>query len=232
MKKRISEQIFDQMREKIERGELQGGTRLPSVEQLALQFDASRSAVREAMSALRALRYVDIRQGEGTFVATFDTENFAYQLFEHAALSDRQIREMYDVRKMLEVGGAKLAAVHRTDEDLKKLRQVLQAMKRAIEEETIGEEEDLAFHLTIAEASKNSVLIHFMTSMQEKLTDVLSTTRPVLLETYAVEEALYQEHVFIYEAIEAKRPDIAADAMFYHLTNVERTLQRKEKDES
>lgn len=223
--KKIYEEIADLIKSQIEEGHWPPGHRLDSVEQLAKNYNVSRSAVREAMSALRALGYVDIRQGEGTFVAQFDSLNFSAQVANSLLMNEKQIRDMYEVRKVLEVGAAKLAAAHRTEEDLKELEDALQKMYEADIQGQTGEEADMAFHLAVAKATKNEVLIHFMQSVSEIMRDVLRDTRNVLLYKEDKAASLYKEHRRIYDAIRERRPDLAHDEMFFHLTNVEKSLQ-------
>ena len=224
--KKIYEEVADSLIEMIKTGELNPGDRLDSVEQLAEMFDVSRSAVREALSGLRAMGLVEMRQGEGTFVTRFNASNFTLPVTAGMLLEKEDIKELYEMRKILEVGAAKSAALYHQVEDLMPLRDAIEDMNKAKQSNEIGENADMRFHLAIANATHNQILIYVMGSVSEVMRSALRETRKLLIYSEQKTVSLINEHQLIYDAIEARKPDQAQKYMLEHLQNVEKSLEK------
>lgn len=221
--KKISEVIRDELEMMIRNGELQPGEKLQSVEKLAKEFNVSRSAVREALSALRAIGYITIKQGEGTYVNKFDVSQMMAPVSPERIMSKKEIEELLQIRKIMEVGAASLAATHRTDEDLAEMRAALTDMAQS--EGDLGEKADVRFHLALAKSTNNGMLHDMMQQLSDTLGKTMYETRRIALySTKQTLERLQDEHERIYEAIEARDAEGANDAMLQHLMNVEQTL--------
>ncbi|WP_054706310.1 FadR/GntR family transcriptional regulator [Bacillus sp. JCM 19041] len=227
--KKISEVIRDQLEELIRNGDIQPGEKLDSVEKLSASFEVSRSAVREALSALRAVGLVTIRQGEGTFVNKYDFSSMVDPVGIHRILSNKEKQELFQVRKIIEVGAASLAAVNRTDYHLRSMKSALDQMAIAEAGKDLGEKADVRFHLALAEATENQVLIEMMQKLSDTLALTMYESRKISL--YAEKQTLtrlHQEHEQIYKAIEMQDPSAANGAMMDHLVNVEQALMEYE----
>lgn len=224
--KKIYEEVADALITMIKNGELKPGDKLDSVEQLAKSFDVSRSAVREALSGLRAMGLVVMRQGEGTFVTQFDASNFSLPVNAGLLMKIEDIKELYEVRKILEVGAARSAAIHHKEEDLIPLQEAIGEMEHAKNNGEIGEDADMRFHLAVANATHNEILIHLMRSVSEVMISVLRETREVLIYSEKKTESLINEHQMIYDAIKAREPEKAYRFMLDHLCNVEKSLEK------
>lgn len=166
-RKKIYEQVADSLLESLKEGHLKPGDKLDSVEALAKSFDVGRSAIREALSALRALGILEMHQGEGTYVKTFDPARFTVPTSVAFLMKPEDMRELLEVRQILEVGAAGVAALSRTDEDLQAMEAALLEMERAKGNGEIGEQADLAFHLALVKAARNQMLVHLMQSVSE-----------------------------------------------------------------
>lgn len=224
--KKIYEEVADSLIQMIKDGELNPGDRLESVEQLAQTFDVSRSVVREALSGMRAMGLVSMRQGEGTFVTEFDPSNFTLPVTVGMLMKKEDIKELYEVRKILEVGAARSAALYHQDNDLLSLQQAIGEMENAERRGDIGEEADMRFHMAVADATHNQILIHLMRSVSEVMLTVLRETREILIHTEKKTVSLINEHQLIYDAIKARQPDQAEQYMLDHLRNVEKSLEK------
>ncbi|AVM25438.1 FadR/GntR family transcriptional regulator [Bacillus pumilus] len=223
--KKIYEEIADAIIESIRTGELLPGEKLDSVQALSESFQVSRSAVREALSALKAIGLIEMKQGEGTYVKQFDPEQLAFSLSPAFLMKQHDVTQLLEVRAIIETGAVKKAALLRTDDDLHQLRNALEQMKLAEAHEEIGEEADLTFHLALAKASKNDVLKVLMNQVSTLLVETMRETRKVVLfSTKASIRQLYEEHEQIYKAVIARQPEEAEKAMLTHLKNVERLL--------
>jgi len=224
--KKIYEEVEDSLMNMIKTGELQPGDRLDSVEQLAEIFAVSRSAVREALSGMRAMGLVVMRQGEGTFVTKFDAANFSLPITASLLMKKEDIKELYEVRKILEVGTVASAATYHEIEDLVAILDAIEEMRNAEANGEIGEGADLRFHMAIANASHNKILMNLMRSVSEIMTNVLRETRAVLIYSEKKTVSLIEEHERIYEAIQARQPEQAQRHMLDHLCNVEKSLEK------
>uniref|UniRef100_A0A1S2M6V8 GntR family transcriptional regulator n=1 Tax=Anaerobacillus isosaccharinicus TaxID=1532552 RepID=A0A1S2M6V8_9BACI len=218
--KKIYEIVAEQLTELILSGEVKPGDRLSSVQQLAEDFNVGRSAIREALSALKAMGYIEIRQGEGTFVkkVDFDVVN---QMIPHILQKD-DIRQLFEIRKFNETGAASLAAENRTSEDLLELESILVEMKKTEGDGDLGEKADMKFHMAIVKASKNDMLYRLMTTVSETMQESMREARQLFL--YSNEDKikqLYDEHYAIFVAIKNKDSKLAYDKMLEHIVGIE-----------
>ncbi|MFI6689238.1 FadR/GntR family transcriptional regulator [Streptomyces sp. NPDC050485] len=167
----LVEQAIDRLRAQIAQGEWPVGTKLPSENALAQALGVGRSTVREALRALAAGGLVQPRQGAGVFViATTPTEDWPTRL-RQAALTD-----VYEVRMMVEVEAAHLAARRRTDDDLTALRAAMDG-RRAAAAGTHAEfvDADIALHTAVIAAAHNPVLTALFTEFAPVLRKGLIT---------------------------------------------------------
>lgn len=169
----LVEQATAHLREQIASGEWPVGTRLPGETTLAKSLGVGRSTVREALRALAGAGLVQARQGSGVFViATTPEEDWSTQL-RQAAIAD-----VYEVRALVEVEAAHLAARRRTEEDVAALRERLEARRTA---GTLGDaafvKADIALHEAVVAAAHNPVLTslfrNFVPVLEERLLDLV-----------------------------------------------------------
>jgi GntR family transcriptional repressor for pyruvate dehydrogenase complex len=221
------ELVADHILHQIQEGEWVPGQRLPSVVELAASYGVGRSTIREAVSALKAMGWLDVRQGGGTFVKSVlprETKNGADLLFQGAD----SLLELLEVRVVLEIGGAALAAERRSDGDLLRLRQLLAVMEQGLESNNTSESEraDAEFHMAIMAASANSLLIQLMESLSERFTGSIRQTRELwFYREKATSSRLLNEHKMIYEAIERQDKHLAQKLISDHLSKVIHVLR-------
>jgi len=221
---KIYEQVADSLIGMIKNGRLKSGDKLDSVEQLAKSFGVGRSAIREALSGLRSMGLVEMRQGEGTYVKAFDAELFTLPVSTAFLMKQNDVKELYQVRKILEVGTAAYAAESYTDKDLEKMEAALQLMANAKGNDQLSEQADTDFHLAVAQATQMNLLIHLMGSVSELMSETIREARRILLYTEDRSHILYEEHERIYQAIKNRQSDQAREKMYEHLENVEELL--------
>ncbi|WP_279326653.1 FadR/GntR family transcriptional regulator [Bacillus kexueae] len=224
--RKIYEQVAEAILDMIRKGELNPGDKLDSVQQLAENFQVGRAAIREALSALRAMGIVEMKQGEGTFVREFDPMSFTLPLSTAALMNMNDINHLLEVRKILEVGAAFVAATKRTEQDLLAMEYALNEMKNNIDNEELGEKADWLFHLAVASASQNPILVSLMNNVSGMMVEAMKETRKIwLYSNQATADRLYQEHEEIYNAIRAKEPEKAQQLMLNHISSVENVLK-------
>ncbi|GED52191.1 FadR/GntR family transcriptional regulator [Brevibacillus borstelensis] len=222
--KKIYEAVTDELKQMIMEGQVKPGDKLDSVQALAEKFQVGRSAVREALSALQAMGLVDIKQGEGTFIRKFETSSLTAPL-STILMGSEDILELLEVRKILEVGSAGLAARKWEEDDLAALKQALDDMRAGTDSEEASEQADIDFHQAIAQASHNRLLIDMMKTISGAMTKSMRNTRKMwLFGERASTERLYEEHVLIYRAIRERDALMAQQRMLHHLLKVEDVL--------
>ena len=164
---RVSDTIVDQIEAMILEGTMQAGQRLPTERALAERFEVSRPSVRDALQKLNARGLVNRRQGGGTYVADGVGASFTDPLLNLLNEDSHAAESVIEFRHALEGLAARLAAERGTDEDRQLIQRKYDELKRAQVIGTLEEEAaaDAEFHLAIAEAAHNPVLLHVMRSM-------------------------------------------------------------------
>ncbi|KLE31281.1 FadR/GntR family transcriptional regulator [Aurantiacibacter luteus] len=193
------------------------GARLPAERDLALQYKVSRPVVREAIISLEVRGFVEVRVGSGVYVLSA-TEDRQVQAGEVSAI------ELTEARLLVESEVAALAAAHISDTELGELERLVREIEA--ENATPGgkEEADLAFHLAIARATRNSALVETV----ERLWDLRSTSREAALlhekARHANIKPVVDEHTAILDALRERDPRAARAAMRGHLQQVLESL--------
>jgi GntR family transcriptional regulator, transcriptional repressor for pyruvate dehydrogenase complex len=197
--------------------ELTPGSKLPSENQLAKQFGVSRSAVREAISAVASLGLLEIRKGAGTFARSPFVGSLPLPDLDYSNLANTA--KLLEIRTGLDAAAARIAAVRRSAEDLKFLQEMNAGASRP--DLTIKEsvEADVAFHLAIVRATRNDYFVSIQTFLLEHLRAGIHFTRT--LESYSKEmvEQVRREHAEILEAIKDQNPDLASRLAEQHVLN-------------
>lgn len=214
---RLYEQIVKQIEDSIERGELKEGDQLPAERELALQFGVSRTAVREAVKALREKGLVEAYPGRGTFI-TSETSNSIRLTFDRMIKSGPRDGTLHlvEVREILEPEIAALAAKRVTQETLDELREAIGIMDGAKTDPDSYIEADLDFHLALAEAAANPLIL----SLIDSIVGVLREQRLSIFKVEGGPERGQYHHKRILEAVENHDSSGARDAMRAHLRQV------------
>jgi GntR family transcriptional repressor for pyruvate dehydrogenase complex len=214
---RLYEQIVQQIEDSITGGELKEGDQLPAERELAQQFGVSRTAVREAVKTLREKGLVEAYPGRGTFITNGTARSIQQTL-------DRMIRSgqgegtvhLTEVREILEPEIAALAAQRVDEEMLSAMREAIAVMDAARKDSEAFIEGDLDFHLALAEAAGNPLILSLIDS-------IVGLLREQRTRTYFVEggpERGQYHHRRILEAIEHRDAVGAREAMRAHLLQV------------
>jgi GntR family transcriptional repressor for pyruvate dehydrogenase complex len=214
---RLYERIVIQIEQRIEAGDLKVGDQLPSEHELAEQFAVSRTAVREAVKALRQKGLVEIRPGRGTFITneTSDTiRNSLGMLMKFGATKGSG--NLVEVREILEPEIAALAATRITDETIAAMQDAANIMDTALDNVEVFIEADLDFHLALADGTQNP----FIPILMDSIIDLLREQRKrISLAKGGLERGQFH-HKRILEAVTRRDPLAARQAMHDHLQQV------------
>ena len=158
-KTKFHEQIVAQVQALIEKGRLKDGDQLPAERELASIFKVSRHSVREAIRVLEQQQVVKSRPGSGTFVI-LENESSVVESLAGAILREKNaLAEVFQFRELLEPQIAGLAARKATSENIRELEDLVERQQKEIENILVSKELDEQFHLALARATGNAVLM-------------------------------------------------------------------------
>jgi GntR family transcriptional repressor for pyruvate dehydrogenase complex len=218
----LTDQAITKIKDLIVAGEFAPGARLPREKELAERLGLSRNSLREAVRALSLIGVLEARQGDGTYVTSLEPDLLlAGTLFVSDLLTGPTLRELYEVRRILEPAATRMAAPRLTDSDFVELEASLERMDAA-ETTQAFIDADVDFHRVIVGACGNATLA----SLIQNLSGGTLRARiwRAINERDAVESTLRLHHD-IYRALQMRDPELAAAADLVHLAEGERWLQ-------
>jgi len=169
---RLSDKVAEMMLDTILSHRLQVGDRLPSERELGEQFGVSRTVVREAVRALVAKGVIEVRSGSGLRVAAVDAAAVTESMSLYLRGGTLDFEKVHEVRTLLEVHIAGVAAERATDADLERLREVHDRMERERADVEAAARDDLEFHRVIAGATQNDLYLLLMDSIGAALIEI------------------------------------------------------------
>lgn len=212
-----SDKIIHQIKELISTGQLKPGDKLPSERQLSDRLGVGRTYVRDAIRKLEFYGILKTLPQSGTVVAGLGITALEGLITDVLRLEGQDFHSLVETRVLLETNSAKFAALRRTEDDIVSISNALDAYEKAVNNGKSAVDEDLLFHLTIAEASKNSVLNSLMLIIIPdiltffKENDVCGGDKPL---------SALEGHHEILEHITNKNSAMAEKAMREHLGDI------------
>jgi GntR family transcriptional repressor for pyruvate dehydrogenase complex len=217
--KRVSDQVFDQLRELIFCGDFQPGEKIMTERELAKALNVSRNSVREAINKLVTLRFLEQRQGQGTFVRSME-EVVKIPLATIMKTQDASLIDLMEMRLGIECNAASLAARRANPSDLEAIEKAIGEMDADTRSGGLGTEGDLSFHMAIAMATKNPLQVYIMKNVSEFLHVGI---RENLLHLYQNPDNIVEilrQHQAIYQAIRSGDTEAAYTTMNDHINYV------------
>lgn len=227
--RKIYEEIVEQLKDMLSRGELKPGDKLPSEREMAESLGVSRASVREALTALEAIGILDVRPGEGTYVKQTSIAVTFESLALILAVERNPLAQMMEVRRVIETECAALAAQRATQEQLNRIEESLSQMKRA---PTVTEAvaHDLHFHFAIAAATQNTILLRMMNTVADLMHHTFRQDREGLYARTGKERQITREHEAIWQAIRDRDPGLARQKMLEHINNIETGIRSQTEE--
>jgi GntR family transcriptional regulator, transcriptional repressor for pyruvate dehydrogenase complex len=214
---RLYEQIVQQVEESIQKGALKTGDKLPPERELAEQFGVSRTAVREAVKALREKGFVEAYPGRGTFIMETSAHPIRLSLDRMVKAGQAEgSRYLTEVREMMEPEIAALAAERADGEDLAAMRESFEVMENAKRDPEAFIEADLDFHLALAEAAANPIIL----SLIDSIVGLLREQRMGIFQVEGGPQRGQYHHKKILDAVEHRDAAGAREAMKAHMRQV------------
>lgn len=217
--KRISDQVYDQLREIIFRGEIKPGEKIMPERELSEVLDVSRTSVREAINKLVALGLLEQRQGQGTFVRFPDTKVLS-PLAAAMETQNATLKDLLEVRMGLECNAAALAARRADERDLQFLERSIKEMQTEVSSGRLGTEADVSFHMAISYATKNPLQVHIMKNFYDFLFVGIKENLAHLYKDPANIENIIHQHREIFQDIRNRDSEQAYRSMQTHINFV------------
>lgn len=225
--RRVSDQVFEQLRELIFRGEFKPGERIMPERELSEAMGVSRTSVRDAISKLVAVGLLEQRQGQGTFVRLRATEE-KQPLAAAMESEEATLEDLLEVRMGLECNSAALAARRALETDLQFLEKSIEEMRAEVAAGRLGTEADVSFHMAISYATKNPLQVWLMRSFYDYLFISIRKNLAHLYEDPANIEKIVQQHTRIFHAVRDHDARRAFDAMKTHIEFVLEFFRNRE----
>ncbi|WP_273327047.1 FadR/GntR family transcriptional regulator [Vallitalea guaymasensis] len=220
--KKIYEYVIEQIQKMILEGTLKEGDRLPAERELTDLLGVSRTSVREAIRALEVIGLVESRQGEGNFISSNVSNTLLEPLSVKFMLSKGNTEEILELRRLLELETASLAARKATEKDIEEL-QILINKLRTTDDENLCAKIDKEFHYKISEIAANSLIMNILLSVQYLMEASIIDAREMILKNPEQKDLLIKQHEDIYDSIKSHNPEEAQNAMREHLAFVNKT---------
>ncbi|MDM9630885.1 FadR/GntR family transcriptional regulator [Robiginitalea aurantiaca] len=221
----IQREIIVQIRDLINYKNLEPGDKLPSERSLSERFGVSRNNVREVIRKLEFYGLLMSKPQSGTFVADIGQVALNGMIEDILKLDTPDFKSLVETRILLELKTARLAALRRTEQNLKEMEATIKAYENKVHNGEDAVQEDLLFHLAVARASGNGTMITFMLIITPEI--ITNFEKYHVCDKNQAFTAI-QEHWDIYEAIKAKNPQLAKanmkthfSALYQYLYNIE-----------
>jgi GntR family transcriptional regulator, transcriptional repressor for pyruvate dehydrogenase complex len=215
-KKRVYQEIIEQIKEAIKKGDIKPGDRLPAERELAKSFSVSRSSIKEAITVLESTGIVEIRTGVGTFLKETE-DDIPSQIDDIINDSVTNVLELMEFRQTIEADAAYYAAIRADKEQKAKLQAIFDSLESSVHSKHLSAKKDFEFHMTIATIAGNSITEQVMSTLSDKLLKVVTHNIVNTLISEVKREEVFEEHRQICEAISSGDGEKARRKMWKHL---------------
>jgi GntR family transcriptional regulator, transcriptional repressor for pyruvate dehydrogenase complex len=199
---------------------LKPGDTLPTERELMQHYGVGRSSVREALRMLESRGLISAG-GSGAFAVADFRNPLNDSLSLLLAVEEGSLRELFEVRRIVEGEAVALATERGEEVHLDRMRAATELMREGLGNRDEYIEADVAFHLTIAEATQNRMILHLMHAIRDQLERALGS----IYKIPGSPERSIEDHGLIIEAMEAGKPDEARERMREHLARVEESVE-------
>ena len=232
--KRESEQpvytaVVEHVTNLIKQGDLKPGDPLLSERELCERFNVSRTSVRKALAILSGMGLIEVTPRSGARVAQASSQQAIDSLSQMIARNRYQAVQLYEVRRLIEVQAARLAAVRRDEADVIKLRELHNLIKDSLQNPEALHQADMRLHIGIAESTKNpffAELMGVLIAAYMEIFNVVWAPWGSAEEEQALFAHYFQQHGMIVEAIADKDPEAAATYMTQHVDDSRKQYER------
>lgn len=231
---RLSDVIARELEAMILEGVVAPGDRLPPERELAQEFDVSRPSLRQALQKLESSGLLETRHGGGSYVKDAIAPLITDPLTEVFQRHPQAALDFIELRGTLDGMSAYYAALRSTDDDRAILAERFKAIEAThlLDDPSEEAERDADFHIAVAEASHNLILLHVVRGLIEMLRKDVIFNRMTLYERGGAREALLDQHRAIHEAIMARDAEAARRAAERHMAHVDVVLRERQRTDA
>ena len=220
-KRKLYEDVIAGIEEMLQSNDMQPGDRLQSEKELAQYFGVSKTAVREALSALQTAGLIEVKHGSGIYVRNVN-ERLTNPLTLKMLTNTDNMYQILEVRMGLESAGAILAAQRASRTDVSKIKECLISLAEVLDRGEDALQADHQFHNALMAATHNPVYVKLFDAIAGVFYDGLHS----LNLDYGPGVNLLEEHRLIYDAVKKHQPEQAGHLMRVHLENLEQNLNK------
>ncbi len=217
----LYERVADLLEQQILEGYYEEDNKLPSEQALAEQFSVSRTVIRESLKLLNERGLIVARNGMGSFVTKPDPSNLAQVIYRMVVMDRIDYNAVYDVRRALDCEAVRKAVVLATDEQFDQMEAYLTKLKDRSISITERRETDFNFHVAIARASGNKLLLRLSEAMRDIL---LSMIEKGIYHLGGIDDAI-EKHGQILQALRDRDEEAAVRAMEAHMASSRQHVQ-------
>jgi len=199
---------------------LKPGDALPTERELMQHYAVGRSSVREALRMLESKGLITA-SGSGSFAVADFRNPLNDSLSLLLAVEESSLRELFQVRRILEGEAVALATEAREEAHVERMRAATELMREGLSSQEDYINADLAFHLTVAEATQNRLILHLMHAIRDQLHRALGS----IYNIPGSPARSVDDHELIIDAVAKRKPDEARARMHEHLTRVEEAVE-------
>ncbi len=218
----VADLVYEQIMEQILKGEWAPGSKIPSENELSRLLGVSRISIREAFQRLVSLGILETRQGDGTYVKEFTPGVYMNSLIPLCVLDPVDLMEVMEYRKITEIETSGLAAERATQADIDELQEIYDRMQASQDDISAFAAEDLNFHLAMAKASKNSLII----KVNQVVKNILTISMGDIVTSLGTDMGLYY-HKQLIDAVIQRDSELAKKVMAEHIEETIEALQGK-----
>jgi GntR family transcriptional regulator, transcriptional repressor for pyruvate dehydrogenase complex len=224
--RKISDDIIEQFKEMLARGEIKQGDELPSERVIAESIGVSRPPLREALNVLQAMGFIEIKPRSKIIVKSVASRSLEDPLSILLEDDIGKVFELLDIRRELEAWAASKAAEKATGEDIERLRIILYQDQENLKNGRNDAKTDADFHVAISVAAHNTVLSHLMAFCYNLLWNTQRIARERIFKKEGNRELICSQHIKLFEAIKDRNSKMAGKEARRHIDFVESELRR------
>ena len=217
----LVDRLAGEIRGSINSGDYTVGERLPTIMEMARRFGVGHPTVREALKKLEAIGVLEIRHGSGVYVTR--TQDVLVMASDYSGkVTKKLLLDLIQARAPIEMQSAALASRNGTDEHFSEMRRLLTTAGENLDNDSVLNSVNMAFHRQIASASGNAVIAQILDVMQTLFTE----EQRLILGIFGSRKQDHQEHLSIFAALEARQEQLAMERMRQHLDGVAAAIER------
>ncbi len=221
MRESLVDRLAGEIRTSINSGDYTMGERLPTIMEMARRFGVGHPTVREALKKLEANGVVEIRHGSGVYVTR--TQDVLVMASDYSGkVTKKLLLDLIQARSPIEAQSAALASRNGTEEHFAEMRRLLTTAAENLDNDSVLNSVNMAFHRQIATASGNAVIAQLLDVMQTLFTD----EQRLILGIFGSRKQDHQEHLSIFVALEQRQEQLATERMRQHLDGVAAAIER------